>query len=192
MPNATNTRDPRLGVTWLLAAALVLAACTPARPTPAEGQTFGEQWLARLPTILQTTSEFQREILRDGEVTPAEHERARLAFIGCIEDAGAPVTDLHLDENGQITLLGVGGEEADAIVQRCEAEYYSDVREAWRVALRRDDTEQAMFARIAECMAQGGYVVSATPANFGQMVSEAEAIGPGARKRLLECADEAQ
>jgi hypothetical protein len=176
----------------LVAITLVLAACAAPAATSDGGRTFKQQWQDRLPAILEATSEFQREILSDGEVTQAEHERARLAFIGCIEDAGVPVTDLELDENGQIMQLGVAGEEANTIVQRCEADYYSDVREAWRVALRPADTEQAQFARIAECMAQSGYVVSPSPANFGEMVYQAEAIGPEARQRLLQCSDEAQ
>lgn len=176
----------------LLGIALLVGACAAPAGTPKGPTTFREQWNDRLPAVLEGTSEFQREILRDGEVTQAEHERARLAFTGCIEDAGVPVTDLELDENGQIVLLGVAGENPDGIVQQCEAEYYSDVREAWRVALRPGDSEQAMFARIAECMAQSGYVVSSSPANFGEMVDEAEAIGLEARQRLLQCSDEAQ
>ncbi|GIW20446.1 MAG: hypothetical protein KatS3mg065_0742 [Chloroflexota bacterium] len=176
----------------LLMPLLTLAACGNTTPTPDSAQTFREEWLRRLPGILRDTSAFQRQILEDGQVTAAEHERARLAFIGCIEDAGVRITDLELDEHGQIDLLGVAGEGADATVKSCEETFYGDVREAWRVAIRPDDTEETFLGRIAACMAENGYRVSSDPANYLQLKSEAEGIGPDAEGQLIECTNAVQ
>lgn len=175
---------------------MAIVACSSQQPS-SDGISFQEQWRQRLPAILKEASESQVAILEDGEITRAEHDRAQLAFLGCIDDAGARVLEKRLDESGLIEELSVVGptedSDPDPIVSECKQQYYRYVEEAWRLAqLPAGETEGSQFARIAECMAKSGFEVPSDPENFGEMVASAERLGEEARKRLFSCNDEVQ
>ncbi len=156
--------------TLAIVLAVVATACAPAgvepaterSPTttqstaspPGSDRTFGELFAQRLPAILATTSEFQKALLEDGVVTAAEHERAQLAFIACIEEAGVTIVQLERTATGLISLLSVGGTptaeaqgEVEEVVAVCDETFYSDIDDAYRVALHPDDTEATQLQR---------------------------------------------
>lgn len=182
-----------LGSLWLLA---TIVACSSPQPSGFE-LSFQEQWRQRLPAILEEASDSQVAILSDGEITRAEHDRALLAFLGCIEDAGARVLEKDLDDSGLLQMLSVVGpttdSDPDPIVSECKQQHYLYIEEAWRIAeLPTGETQSSQFARIAECMAKSGFEIPSDPKNFGEMVTSAERLGDDARTRLLSCSDEVQ
>lgn len=159
------------------------------------GLTFREEWLQRVPTILETASEFQRDILTDLVVTEVEHERAQQMYVGCIQDAGVEVLVLDRDEFGNIRNLELRGPTPPGpadVMARCQNEYYTYVGDAWRVALHPADTEQAQLRRIAECLVRSGYNVPTRPTDFGELLSAAEAISSSAKARLVSCNEQEQ
>ncbi len=141
-------------------ATILFAACSGGDSIPSPSTQL-DDWQSRLSSILPETSEFQRAILEDGSVSEAEHERARLAYVGCIEDAGVTVVDLELDEYGQIDALTVGGGEdpendPSPIVYECKAEFYVHVAESYRLGLHPDLTEKSLLADLSECLRELG------------------------------------
>jgi hypothetical protein len=194
---------------------VVAAACAPAGVEPAtdrspstiqsaasppgSDRTFGELFAERLPAILATTSEFQKALLEDGVVTAAEHERAQLAFIACIEEAGVRIVQLERTATGLISLLSVGGTptaeaqgEVEDVVAVCDETFYSDIDDAYRVALHPDDTEATQLQRTVECANARGVAVGFDFADFSALLDAAKAIGDEARDVVIACLSEAQ
>ena len=152
-------------------ATILFAACSGGDSVPSPSTQL-DDWQSRLGSILPETSEFQRAILEDGSVSEAEHERARLAYVGCIEDAGVTVVDLELDEYGQIDALTVGGGEdpendPSPIVDECKAEFYVHVAEGYRLGLHPDRTEESLLADLSECLRELGYEM---PSDVGSAI----------------------
>ncbi len=195
--------------------AVVAAACAPvgeepatdrsptttqtAASPPGSDRTFGELFAERLPAILATTSEFQRALLEDGVVTAAEHERAQLAFIACIEEAGVTIVQLERTPSGLISLLSVGGAptaeaqgEVEDVVAACDETFYSDIDDAYRVALHPDDTEATQLQQTIECANARGVAVGFDFVDFSDLLDAAKAIGDEARDVVIACLSEAQ
>lgn len=94
-------------------ALIVLTACS-----TDSSQEFDGPYGARFTEALsRATSDFEREVLADGNVTRAEYEEAVHRFTGCMEDSGNHVT--LIDQGGYYVYeyrQGAGAEEA---FERC-------------------------------------------------------------------------
>lgn len=114
-------------------------------------------------------SEFQLEIIADGEVTYAEMERAAYSYIGCMEEslgirgqvehAGGKEDEFgygFFDPSG-----GIGEKmESDEAI-RCYEEYLSVVEFRWADEIGFTEAErQALFERVAECLRESGLDVA--------------------------------
>lgn len=166
---------------------------------PRSDLTYGEQFAERLPAILAKTSEFQKTLLEDGVVTAAEHERAQLAYIACIEDAGVTIVQLERTPTGLISLMSVGGtdsadalDDVDEIVSVCDEEYYSNIDDAYRVALNPDDTDSVQLGRIIDCVQAQGVPVGSDFSDFSDLLDAAEAISPEAKSKVIDCNTQVQ
>lgn len=166
---------------------------------PGSELSYGEQFAERLTAILATTSDFQRSLLEDGVVTAAEHERAQLAYIACIEDAGVTIVQLERAPSGLISLMSVGGTESadalddvDAVVSECDEEYYSNIDDAYRVTLNPDDTDSAQLARIIDCAQAQGLSVGSDFSDFSDLLDAAEAISAEAKAIVIDCNSQVQ
>lgn len=182
------------GVAWLCAA-LTVGACSPGPSGTAGSDSYGAQWQRRLPAVLEAASEFERQILNDGKVTSAENDRAVLAYVACIEDAGVAIVQLERDADGQIETLSVGGgedEDADPseVVDGCKAEFYQFTPDGYHAALHPDWTEQTLIQAIAECLRDRGVTVDASVTTQDELLRAAEE--QGRRSDLGECSSEVQ
>jgi hypothetical protein len=106
-------------------------------------------------------SDFQAEILEDGFVSPSEYERAVLATVECLRDAGVAVAGPAWTVDGRFFLYTFTAEEGDhrALVanDRCFDEYLSDVQEVH--AKQTEPTEEELreaAADYARCLRSEG------------------------------------
>ncbi|HDL42290.1 MAG TPA: hypothetical protein ENG98_04675 [Actinobacteria bacterium] len=152
------------GRTGLLVLVLVAAVCS---GTPAATNTEFPPWLE---TLVASTTDFQKEILSDGEVTIDELEKAVLATVQCMGESGVPVTDFEFDsESGEWGMSVAAGEvprteaelEAlDAIESRCMNEYSIAVGSVFGFQNQPTPEElSAELARTAQCMREKGFEV---------------------------------
>ncbi len=147
-----------------MAFVLVVAACS---GTPATTNTEIPAWLE---TMVGSASEFQKEILSDGEVTIVELEKAALATVQCLEENGVVVSDFSFDsenaEWGMSIVLGVEVPDdaemnsLDAIQAECEGEFLIVV---WNVfGFQNQPTPEELsleLARTAQCLREKGFEV---------------------------------
>lgn len=166
----------------VLISVLACACASPLPPPDDSSMTNEERWRQELPSVLASASDFQAAILEDGEVSAAEHAHARRAYLDCLERSG--LQDVHVDryDNGLIRSISFGGgSDADAMARNedlhaeCEEEFYVYVAQAWASLVNADDTEQALLARMAECLSDRGYEVPPSPATIVEL---REAVHP--------------
>jgi len=126
-----GTRTAIRFVPALAALVLVLAACAP----PTSGTPTGdEDTNSMLEVGLRDGSDFQREILGDGVVSPAEYERAFDAAVSCMRDEGLEVVgpfSVMFDRYLMYTVRDTG--DSDSISNRCDDEHLAFVRSVWSV-----------------------------------------------------------
>ncbi|VAW07147.1 hypothetical protein MNBD_ACTINO02-3067 [hydrothermal vent metagenome] len=150
--------------TGLLVLVLVAAACS---GTPASTDSEFPPWLE---SLVASTTDFQKEILSDGEVTIDELEKAALATVQCLEENGVVVSDFSFDsENAEWGMSIVLGAEVpddaemnslDAIQAECEGEFLIVV---WNVfGFQNQPTPEELsleLARAAQCLREKGFEV---------------------------------
>ncbi len=171
----------------VLLAGLALAACageTPESPLPAD--------LAR---ALESTSEFQREILKDGNVTHEEYERAVYATVQCMRDGGIRISQEPYETwRGQLDFAWeTRNEEEDALSARvheeCRAEHNDLVSIQYFYQVRPTEKERAE-ARIAliECLRSAGVQLSSDPTGeeFRALATTANASFRTCRAEVVE------
>ncbi len=150
--------------TGLLVLVLVAAACS---GTPASTDSEFPPWLE---SMVESTTDFQKEILSDGEVTIDELEKAVLATVQCMEENGIPITDFSFDSENAEWGMSVAAEEADrtdaelaafdAIENACTEEYSMAVGSVFGFQNQPTPEElSAELARTAQCMREKGFDV---------------------------------
>ncbi len=151
----------------MTAMAVVLAACMPAtRPAPTvvvRGPTDTGRAATTLPPAPRDP--LQDEILADGVVTPAEMERALLAVVECVRDAGFSAELIEFDPAGSWGLEVSGGTEAgtdqaEARWQYCSVSLTSEVETVFmrdHVPSEADRAQQE--AAVVACVRALGYEV---------------------------------
>jgi len=149
---------------------IVAAACTRTDGTTPPDLEFQRQIQAardrELSAALTDAPPEQKEILRDGVVTFDEYERAVLATIACLRDAGVEVIDIRPSDDGtsiDFTYGGVPDEGADALEEvfnRCWDRHVSYVADLYSIQNARSPSETAEHVRqAARCMRAAGMEV---------------------------------
>jgi len=173
----------------LLALCLLATGCAPTASSPsADPDSFLGEWQNRLPAILEQASPFERELLSDGTVTPAEHERAQLAYVDCIEQGGVRITSFATYDNGLVreASFSMERDDVEAILADCESLHYTYVPEAYRISLTPNDSAAKVAARTARCMADAGIEVDPSPADVG-VLAQSVLTDPDAGAAMTEC-----
>jgi hypothetical protein len=81
---------------------------------------------------LKDGSDFQRDILEDGEVTSAEYERAYSATVGCMRDAGLEVIGPYaIMADRYLTYSVRDAPGSDDAMIACEEQYLEFVGAVW-------------------------------------------------------------
>jgi hypothetical protein len=142
--------------------------------------------------VAAATTQFQRELLADGTVTFAEYERATLATIDCLEDAGL-VVDGPYPRNGVDTRFlefsygfdEIPSDQLEFTNQRmvaagdaCEREFRFDVARVWEYQhLLTPEERERQRVLLIDCLQVAGvdiadsatdediYLLSADPGN---------------------------
>ncbi len=136
--------------------------------------------------LLEDVPTFQRVILEDGEVTPAEYEKAVLATMACVADAGYDVVPPRLDEQTgalyffyESVVDDDGIDLADQEYEGCYDEYQERVDTLYFFnAARVVDQRDISLEDIAQCLRAAGIedvpdvpsaeYISEVAASFGQ------------------------
>ena len=161
-------------------------------PTP---QTLAEEWSAQRPVVVAQASDFQRDILTDGVVTAEENERARAAYVECLEIVGLRVISVEVDDDGLLQSLAYETSaippEASAqqdVELECHTEFYSAVEAGWLAAVSGDDSDEAFLARVSRCLRSMGHDVPFTPATGQELL---EGASESAEADFRTCAQSA-
>lgn len=114
----------------VLLAVLVLAAACGGAASSSTGDVLRD--LAARPGL----SEFQRQLLEDGELTFSEYERAVRGFVSCLEAQGYEANHVEIDEDAGFTITvawpeGIDPATSEAERDGCEEEYISAVELAF-------------------------------------------------------------
>lgn len=141
--------------------AILLAGCGNAQPTAAE---------IDVAALAADSSAYQSEILADGVVTYAEHERSTLAMVQCLRDAGLDVEGPAPRSDGtgilaySYAVLGTADDEPDDLQARgdeayaaCAAEYENAVARVYEHQNRLTVEERSQLrAPLLECLVDAG------------------------------------
>ena len=138
--------------------------------------------------MLERTSDFQREILEDGEVTEADYEAAVLAAVQCIEDQGAEVTDLEFDETGTGApqwqyVVRYPELELRPEVAECEATYLMDVQSLWVWHYEMPEVQEREEG-LLECLEERGIEAPDLETYLDEIQPE---LSPEQRTDAVEC-----
>jgi hypothetical protein len=124
--------------------------------------------------VTAQTTDFQRELLRDGELTFAEYEQAVLAALVCMEDAGLDVEGpFPRDGDERFIDFRYGGEaqageDAESHAGRvneigfaCMQEYLTDVSRIWESQhLLTPEERELQRGHVIQCLRDGGLEVA--------------------------------
>ncbi|GAA3707470.1 hypothetical protein GCM10022377_21570 [Zhihengliuella alba] len=96
----------------LMACTPVLVGCTPPAASELEGP-WAQEFEQALDSV---SSDFQREVLSDGEVTPAEYAEAQQRFREC---AAASGLDVKTHQEGGFSFSHPNQQEGESIAESC-------------------------------------------------------------------------
>lgn len=117
-----------------------------------------------MEAILASTTDFQADLLEDGEVTASEYEKALLAQRACVEEAGATPGELYDTGNQERTFdyeVTAADEARLAVVQEaaelCLGEYFVDVGRVWaHQQLLTASERQELQPKVVQCLTNAG------------------------------------
>lgn len=117
--------------------------------------------------IAASTTQFQAEILADGEVSAAEYEKALLAQRQCVIDAGATPGELVDAGNNertfdyQVSAPSDGEREIiEAKAEECLGEFFDDIAQVWAYQqLLTADEREELRPKVVECLNKAGLAV---------------------------------
>lgn len=154
----------RAGVAVLLVISAGLAGCStldekaPATSLiPLEGP-----WAAQFQTAFaKSRSSYEKGVLRDGVVTPAEYEQTKNRLRSCLDDSGYSIA---WDERGGFELGSKTGsypddffERSDPVLQQCESEWTGSILYLFEQVRRNPDKKDEAGIQVA-CLASAGLV----------------------------------
>lgn len=114
-------------------------------------------------------SDFQSEILVDGEVSRTEYERAVFATVNCLTDAGVATAGPMWTQDGRYLLYTfTSGENGAAVVanDRCSNEYLSEVQPAYAQQVEPSEEAVSMYAT---CLRSQGVVEATEGLSAGEL-----------------------
>lgn len=130
-----------IGVTTLV---IVLTGCAASEDTPRS------PFQADFDQAMTTTTEFQRSVLEDYEITDAEYSEARNRFKTCVENEG--YTLLLEAEGTRMEGIQDGQEAAaDAVFTRCQDENLGYV-EPFYYELRENPQNEDRMTLLVDCL----------------------------------------
>jgi hypothetical protein len=187
---------PGLVGRWTLVAVtgFVLMACG-ADEAPQPDPFWDRQDIQQL---VESASEFQRDILADQEVTGAEFERAMAATVQCLQDEGIPVEvrpgsdDRPFDYTMGPFATAEEVDEATRVEDECRERFSQVVALVWQLQQEREgvgggEPPDLACARelglqvetLAEALDMQSQLVDENPALFGELMACIAAGGPG-------------
>lgn len=186
-PDCTTDRSRRcygavlLTLLLILGTALLIAGCSGA------ADQEGSSWDPMIAGMVATAKGFQADLLSDGDLTYAEYERAVLAQVQCMEDAGYEANGPMPSRGHQIVYdyEAVKG-DPDALVSTfddCYSQYLDVVEPVW--AYLHQPTEQEKFDEIqslSACLFEAGSDVPDDP-TYGELLD----LVPGAGEAGIHC-----
>lgn len=121
--------------------------------------------MLQLEELLAETTDFQAEIIGDGEVTPAEYEKALLAWQACVGDAGATPGEIYAIGNEELTFdfeITAPNEKAMQDIQDeanlCLPQYFTEVSAVWAFQKLLTPAERArMEPAVVACLQEAGF-----------------------------------
>ena len=162
------------------------AANTASTSQASTTQNFGQFEIprARLASILQAASDYERPLLSDGILTFSEYETASLAEISCLKDSGLQV--IHFDHFSNIDLneslpgpkltsrgkylysavipADITLEDAQREISACKNRYTATLAFLWAEKIAPGEKElQVIRRRIAACLREAGHDAPAEP-----------------------------
>ena len=152
----SRPRRRRQNVTTAILAALLCAGCSTAHQTP----QATSPWAAEVSAAaLRASSDFERQVLGDGEITRAEYEEANQRYVACAKAEGVDI-DL-IDNDGFYTYSVRVSEQGDQVQMRCAigtvriiAGLYEDVQQN---PLKQDPDELTIQCLVRIGLEQPGY-----------------------------------
>lgn len=148
--------------------------------------------------LVESASEFQRDILADQEVTGAEYERAMAATVQCLQDEGLPVEvrpgsdDRPFDYTMGPFATEEEADEATRVEDECRERFSQVVALVWQHRQEQQgvsDNEPPDLAcaqglglqveTMAEALQLQSQLAEEDPALFGELMACIAAGGPG-------------
>ncbi len=128
--------------------------------------------------LAASTSQFQKEILTDGVVTPAEYESALLAHRQCVTEAGADAGQLYEIGNNELTFdyeVVADSDEAvneiNTLADECMNLYRRDVGAVWaQQQLLTPQEREDLRPKVIRCLQAAGFDVAAD-ADFDEIIA---------------------
>lgn len=175
----------------VVAIAMLVAACSGGSAVDLKDLPDGVS-----PAVLIDISEFQQQLLSDGEVTFSEYEEAVFATMRCLTRAGIWVSDPMLDAAGSSYRFDFGGayteaegEEMENTYEKCYREFQDAVDEVWAIQNGPSEEEITVFyERVLECVRAKGFdiVIDAQQPNLERVNQLAPYDYPACFEEVLD------
>lgn len=123
--------------------------------------------------LLESTSDFEREVLNDGEVTRAEYDEAVGLYLECLRDQGLAI-DAHADNNGIYSYSFVGSDTDfyDEIDFECRPGTI-EIIEPLFIEVERNPANLPPLVRFTECLEGEGLIEAGTePEEVERLLNE--------------------
>lgn len=162
--------------------ALLLLACG------GDGGDTGEL-PAHVAAVFDTAGEFQQEILADGLVEPGEYEKAVLAALQCLDQAGIPHGEPVLTSKGARApkwrfIVGPYPPGSESTAEECQTTYLNAVAAVWSAQEAPSEEElQAVRDEAVRCARERG--IEAT--DYETMIAQIDAMPEGEADAVSEC-----
>lgn len=141
--------------------------------------------------ILPRSSPFQRDILRDGTVTPSEYEKAVLATVGCLSDQGVRhstplLTGAPPKQKWRYTydFELADKERVDAVYRQCFGTYEETIAAVWSIQSAPTEEEQQRQKKdVVTCLADRGQVF----ANYEDVIIQLPTLSSPVQRLVTAC-----
>ncbi|GAA4675187.1 hypothetical protein [Frondihabitans cladoniiphilus] len=172
--------------------ALMLTACqSPAEEriaTPLLG--LAGPWAQQFEgAYAEADSDYERQVLRDGEVTLAEYEQTKERLQQCVGDSGYVIT---WDDAGGFELGSKSDrypddffEKSDAVLRRCEKRWEGSIRFLYE-QVRRNPDRQDEASIVVACLQKAGLVTKTYDSKSWARDNEAGRLPYDERSREAE------
>ncbi len=133
---------------------LALAACSPSEVAISEDNPYKEDFDLALQNA---TSEFEREVLKDGVITKAEYDEAMNRYVDCVRDHGISISST--DDYGMHTFAVSGDLDAyeNEVEPLCSTGLTIHIAPMY-YDITRDPQRRGILKVAAECLVRSGQV----------------------------------